>query len=87
MKNLLSIILTVIIIINLFLMAGCNIFDTKSGVHSEETTTVTSNDTNPGSQPVAVDTLNGMTLVQLYKNFIEEYTKADTFDISIRRSD
>ena len=83
MKKILSIILTVIVIANLFLMVGCDKTHENSHSQLEETTTVTSNDSKPNSKPVAVNTLNGMTLTQLYENFIEEYTTADAFDISI----
>ena len=83
MKKLLSIFLIVIVIVNLFLMVSCDKTDAESDAQSKDKTSDTSNDTNSNSETVAVNALNGMTPSQLYKNFIEDYTKADSFDISI----
>ena len=82
-KKVLSIILIAIVIVNLFLIVGCYKTDTENDSQSEVETPDNSNDTKPNSQPVAIKTVNGMTLIQLYENFIEEYTKAATLDISI----
>ncbi len=79
MKRILSIILTVIVIVNLFLMVGCDNSYRKNNIQLNGTPPITSNDT----QPVAVNALNGMTPSQLYEKFIEEYTAANAFDISI----
>lgn len=83
MKKVLSIILIAIVIVNLFLIVGCYKTDTENDSQSEVETPDNSDDTKPNSQPVAIKTVNGMTLIQLYENFIEEYTKAATLDISI----
>ena len=83
MKKLLSIFLSVIVIVNLFLMVSCDKTDAESDAQAKDKTSDTSDDTNSNSEPVAVNALNGMTPSQLYRNFIGDYTQAESFDISI----
>lgn len=83
MKRILSIVLTVIVIANLFLLVGCDDSHRKNNIQLNGTPSFTLNGTQSNSQPVAVNVLNGMTPTQLYKKFVEEYTAANSFDISI----
>ena len=84
-KKILSIIFLCIIFLESFLLSGCNKPSFKPPRQNEETT-LPQDHTSPVSEPDTIKTINGMTVVQLYENFINEYTNADTYDISVRSS-
>ena len=83
MKKLLSIILLCMIFLGSFLLSGCKKPVSEEARKNEETTR-SREQSESVSEPDTQKTLNGMTAAQLYENFINEYTNASTYDISLR---
>ena len=86
MKRLLSLALVLILIMSSILLVACDDkTDEPAATTTAATTAVEDNGGNGGgsepADPVGVDSVNGMTITELYRKFVDEYTTATTYDI------
>lgn len=84
MKKTLSLILICMLLVSSLLLTACDETTSKEPASSQvETTTTPPEDKKPAAPRVAVSTVNGMTATQLFEKFLDEYSNARTYDLSL----
>ena len=91
MKRILSLALALMLLIGSAFLVSCDEnTDTPAATTTAATTAEVTEDSSaeskPATPPAPVDSINGMTITQLYERFIDEYTAATTYDVTIDSS-
>ena len=87
MKKILSLVLVLILVMSSLLLVACDDKADEAAATTVATTAATTaDDDNGGSKPadpVKVENVNGMTAIELYEKFMDEYTTAETYDVKL----